>query len=128
MVQLNFEYFTVILGFPHRKKFPYKVNCWFCNQDSKVPYNDFNSWTCKNCDQYNGFKEDGDYNTEIPAQYYSKLNPRSNITDDEKVGYVEPKNGLCAACNRNQELKIHQLASFVPENEDDYDEEIEEYQ
>jgi hypothetical protein len=93
-----------------------------------VAYDDCNSWTCKNCDQYNGFNEDGDYNKEIPAQFFSRLNPKPNVTDDEKVAYTEPKNGLCKACNRNQELKIHQLATFVPENENNYDKEIEDYQ
>lgn len=36
-------------------------------------------------------------------------------------------NGLCVICNRNQELKIHQLAAFVPKNEDNFEEEVEEY-
>lgn len=36
-------------------------------------------------------------------------------------------NGLCQPCNRNQELKVQQLASFEPQNEADFDEEIKEY-
>ncbi|XP_055632596.1 uncharacterized protein LOC129773067 [Toxorhynchites rutilus septentrionalis] len=111
-----------------RKLFPVKVNCWFCNTNTKVPYDDGNSWVCPSCTQYNGFTEDGDYNREIPAQYQRKLNPGANITDDDKISYSAPQNGLCFGCNRNQELKIHQLASFVPEVEENYDEEVEEYE
>lgn len=42
-------------------------------------------------------------------------------------GRLIPVNGLCEPCNRNQELKVQQLASFEPENEGDFDEEIEDY-
>lgn len=34
-----------------------KVNCWFCNHDTVVPYGNRNSWDCPNCDQYNGFQK-----------------------------------------------------------------------
>ena len=36
-------------------------------------------------------------------------------------------NGLCEICNRNQELKIHQLANFIPTNDRHFDDEIAEY-
>lgn len=42
-------------------------------------------------------------------------------------GRLASVNGLCEPCNRNQELKVQQLASFEPENEAYFDEEIEEY-
>ena len=42
-------------------------------------------------------------------------------------GRLTPLNGLCDPCNRNQELKVQQLASFEPENENYFDEEIQEY-
>lgn len=35
------------------------VNCWFCNQDTVVPYGNRNCWDCPNCEQYNGFEEVG---------------------------------------------------------------------
>lgn len=38
-----------------------------------------------------------------------------------------PKNGLCKMCNINQQLKVAQLANFVPMNEKKFDEEIESY-
>ncbi|XP_058820899.1 uncharacterized protein LOC131683095 [Topomyia yanbarensis] len=111
-----------------RKRFSVRVNCWFCNRSTKVPYDNSNSWVCPSCTQYNGFTEDGDYNREIPEQFQCRLNPTSNITDDDKISYSVPYNGLCFGCNRNQELKIHQLASFVPDVEENYDFEVEEYQ
>lgn len=43
------------------------------------------------------------------------------------IGRTTPLNGLCDPCNRNQELKVQQLASFEPENENYFDEEIQEY-
>lgn len=124
--------FVGIIGFVNlfhivRKRFPIRVNCWFCNTNSRVPYENHNSWFCPSCTQYNGFTEDGDYNREIPAQYQCRLNPQANVTDDDKISYSAPHNGLCFGCNRNQELKIHQLASFVPEDDENYDEEVEEY-
>ena len=33
------------------------VNCWFCNQDTVVPYGNRNCWDCPHCEQYNGFQE-----------------------------------------------------------------------
>ncbi|XP_058129417.1 uncharacterized protein LOC131289875 [Anopheles ziemanni] len=124
-----------------RRRFPAKVNCWFCSTDTRVPYDQSNSFVCPTCRQYNGFTADGDYNREIPEQYQQRLNnyyyhQPANITDDDKWGHSArsianssetSRNGLCFGCNRNQELKIHQLASFVPDDEDNYDAEVEEY-
>uniref|UniRef100_A0A182NCG8 Ima1 N-terminal domain-containing protein n=1 Tax=Anopheles dirus TaxID=7168 RepID=A0A182NCG8_9DIPT len=125
-----------------RRRFPARVNCWFCNHDTHVPYDQSNSFVCPGCKQYNGFTADGDYNREIPEQYQQRLNNYhyhhpANVTDDDKwdsttvrsgtTGSVHTGNGLCFGCNRNQELKIHQLASFVPEDEDNYEAEVEEY-
>ena len=79
------------------------MNCWFCNQNTVVPYGNRNCWDCPTCDQYNGFQEvslliplnlrtplvlcvlkcqfngvfcfqNGDYNKPIPAQYMEHLN------------------------------------------------------
>lgn len=36
-------------------------------------------------------------------------------------------NGLCRKCNINQELKVQQLAVFMPINPAHYDEEVDEY-
>jgi Ima1 N-terminal domain len=41
--------------------------------------------------------------------------------------YKPSQNGLCRKCNINQELKVQQLASFVPISKANFDEEIEVY-
>lgn len=60
--------------------------------------------------------------------HYTKLNPVTNcVFSEENVYALKKTNGLCYNCNRNQELLILQLASFVPDNEEDFDEEVERY-
>lgn len=75
--------------------------------------------------------KDGDYNCDIPAQRSSKLNKWKTSSVSSMNGSISgrltPTNGLCEPCNRNQELKVQQLASFEPENEAYFDEEIQEY-
>lgn len=112
-----------------RRKFPITVNCWFCNQNYSVPYDSANSWDCPGCEQYNGFTKDGDYNKEIPSQKIYKLNTSKNSSCSEKsFKYTPaPSNGLCEFCNRNQELKMQQLASFTPSDPDNFDDEVEDY-
>ncbi|XP_062871309.1 transmembrane protein 201 [Trichomycterus rosablanca] len=116
-----------------RKKPSYvKVNCWFCNQDTDVPYGNRNCWDCPNCDQYNGFQENGDYNKPIPAQYMEHLNHgvSADVPVSEKsktLQWVNCQMLLCKKCNTNQTVKIKQLASFTPREEGKYDDEIEVY-
>lgn len=60
--------------------------------------------------------------------HYTKLNPVTNcVFSEENVYALKKSNGLCYNCNRNQELMILQLASFVPDNEENFDEEVEKY-
>ena len=33
------------------------VNCWFCNQNTRVPFGNRNCFNCPHCDQYNGFDQ-----------------------------------------------------------------------
>ncbi|XP_075897944.1 transmembrane protein 201 [Nelusetta ayraudi] len=108
------------------------VNCWFCNQNTVVPYGNRNCWDCPNCDQYNGFQENGDYNKPIPAQYLEHLNhgvsggiPASETP--KTLQWVNCQMLLCKKCNNNQTVKIKQLASFIPRDDENYDEEIEAY-
>ncbi|KAJ0036885.1 hypothetical protein NQD34_005562 [Periophthalmus magnuspinnatus] len=108
------------------------VNCWFCNQNSVVPYGNRNCWDCPNCDQYNGFQENGDYNKPIPAQYMEHLNhgvSGSHPSPDppKTLQWVNCQMLLCRKCNNNQTSKIKQLASFIPRDDENYDEEIEAY-
>ncbi|XP_063292681.1 transmembrane protein 201 [Pelobates fuscus] len=109
-----------------------KVNCWFCNQDTFVPYGNRNCWDCPSCEQYNGFKENGDYNKPIPAQHHEHLNHvvsgGSHLPDVIKPQqWVNCQTLLCKKCNVNQNTIIKQLASFVPRDDNRYDEEIEVY-
>ncbi|XP_047462407.1 transmembrane protein 201 [Mugil cephalus] len=108
------------------------VNCWFCNQNTVVPYGNRNCWDCPNCDQYNGFQENGDYNKPIPAQYMEHLNhgisgslPSAEIP--KTLQWVNCQMLLCRKCNNNQSAKIKQLASYIPRDDENYDEEIEAY-
>ncbi|XP_073513395.1 transmembrane protein 201 isoform X2 [Phyllobates terribilis] len=108
------------------------VNCWFCSQNSVVPYGNRNCWDCPNCEQYNGFQENGDYNKPIPAQHSEHLNHLvsggSTIAESTKPQqWVNCGLLLCKKCNNNQSTKIKQLASFLPREEEQYNEEIEVY-
>uniref|UniRef100_A0AAV2LY96 Ima1 N-terminal domain-containing protein n=1 Tax=Knipowitschia caucasica TaxID=637954 RepID=A0AAV2LY96_KNICA len=108
------------------------VNCWFCNQNTVVPYGNRNCWDCPNCDQYNGFQENGDYNKPIPAQYMEHLNhgvsgSHPSPEPPKTLQWVNCQMLLCRKCNNNQTLKIKQLASFIPRDDENYDEEIESY-
>ncbi|KAF7657739.1 hypothetical protein LDENG_00022720 [Lucifuga dentata] len=108
------------------------VNCWFCNQNTVVPYGNRNCWDCPYCDQYNGFQDNGDYNKPIPAQYMEHLNhgvsgslPLSEAP--KTMQWVNCQMLLCKKCNNNQSAKVKQLASFIPRDDENYDEEIEAY-
>ncbi|ODM94151.1 Transmembrane protein [Orchesella cincta] len=111
-----------------RYSIPARVNCWFCNNNTKVPYPLRETWTCPTCRQYNGFTADGNYNKRIPAQFIEALN--CPVRGCAAEGY-QPKpmgsnsNGLCSQCNLNQVLKVFQLSSFVAVNDKNYDAEIE---
>ncbi|XP_037684513.1 transmembrane protein 201 isoform X2 [Choloepus didactylus] len=108
------------------------VNCWFCNQDTEVPYGNRNCWDCPHCEQYNGFQENGDYNKPIPAQYLEHLNhvvrspPRAPAPAPPQQ-WVSSQVLLCRRCSHHQTTKIKQLAAFAPREEGRYDEEIEVY-
>ncbi|TRY82506.1 hypothetical protein DNTS_013823 [Danionella cerebrum] len=107
-----------------------QVNCWFCDQDTVVPYGNRNCWDCPNCEQYNGFQENGDYNKPIPAQYMEHLNHgvSAEVPESPKtLQWVNCQMLLCKKCNNNQTVKIKQLASFIPRDDGNYDEEIEVY-
>ncbi|KAM9828390.1 transmembrane protein 201 isoform 1-T1 [Syngnathus typhle] len=108
------------------------VNCWFCNQDTVVPYGNRNCWDCPSCDQYNGFQDNGDYNKPIPAQYTEDLNHGvfGSIPTQVTLGtmqWVNSKMLLCRKCNHNQSTKIKLLASFIPKDDGNYDDEIDAY-
>lgn len=94
------------------------MNCWFCNCNSKIQYEDRNSWNCPNCQQYNGFTKDGDYNREMFEQL--DCSNTSNVS----TTLLESSNGLCSTCNDNQRIKVEKLAQFEPRKESRFDEEL----
>nr|XP_057940274.1 transmembrane protein 201 [Doryrhamphus excisus] len=115
-----------------RKPLNLKVNCWFCNQDTIVPYGNRNCWDCPNCDQYNGFQDNGDYNKPIPAQYTEDLNhgvsgSLPTPASPGQLQWVNSKMLLCRKCNHNQSTKLKLLSSFMPKNDENYDEEVDAY-
>lgn len=101
------------------------VNCWFCNQNTRVIFYKLNSWHCSHCEQYNGFKKDGDYNRDISEM---------RVQNSEKATYniynkslYKSTNCLCERCNLYQQLKMEKLSRFEPKNEKHFDLEIKMY-
>ena len=107
---------------------PYKVSCWFCSNRQTIKFSERNSWICHECDQYNGFNKDGDYNKEIRGQ---KTDVPVLMTKKFANSYEATKEGstpkLCDPCNRNQELKMYQLKQFEPDDSNNEDEELAQY-
>ncbi|BFG01407.1 uncharacterized protein DMAD_01165 [Drosophila madeirensis] len=129
-----------------RSRYNATVNCWFCNQNSRVPYVQRNSWTCPQCEQYNGFTKDGDYNRDMlsqrdtsasSSQKHSSSRETTNICansyyPDAVAGSAfamqqTPGNGLCDQCNEAQRLKIEKLSQFEPKHESRFDRELKVY-
>ncbi|XP_050678630.1 uncharacterized protein LOC126974928 isoform X1 [Leptidea sinapis] len=103
-----------------RTALPWRVNCWFCNSNFWIKFINRNCWTCPGCEQYNGFTKDGDYNKVlITNNEYTKI---ANVFQRSP-----PKNGLCKMCNINQQLKVTQMANFIPMSENNFDQEIGSY-
>lgn len=115
---------TLVLNLIYKLRLalPWRVNCWFCNQNFWMKFIVRNSWICPSCEQYNGFTKDGDYNKPVTGV----LND-SAIKSPKVFQRSPPKNGLCKMCNVNQQLKVAQLANFVPMHESNFDNEIENY-
>ena len=111
-----------------RPRFPVRVNCWFCDKNSVVPYGNRNCWDCPHCEQYNGFDDEGNYNKAIPAQFSESLNSLKGSAATREATPPGPNPGVanlfCADCNRNQLIKIKQLAAFTPLREETFDEEV----
>ncbi|XP_064459599.1 uncharacterized protein LOC135369932 [Ornithodoros turicata] len=113
-----------------RPYFSVTVKCWFCGKKTVVPYGNINCWDCPECEQYNGFQEDGDYNKPIPSQYDESLNfaCAGGHYDSCSDGlHLESENGLCPTCNYNQLVKIRLLANFEPLKEENYESEVDAY-
>jgi len=99
-----------------RPHFSVRVNCHFCNKNTRVSYSHSNSFRCPFCDQYNGWDNDGDYNIQLGMGDQGVRFVR------EQTKVFTQENGLCRNCNLNQELKVSQLARFNKDGQ-----ELEEY-
>nr|XP_037270091.1 LOW QUALITY PROTEIN: uncharacterized protein LOC119161621 [Rhipicephalus microplus] len=113
-----------------RPLFSVKVSCWFCGLQTVVPYGNINCWDCPSCEQYNGFKADGDYNKPIPAQFDEALNfTTSSCQSDSPPSSLKlkPDNQLCSVCNYHQLIKVRLLANFTPTEENHFETEMEQY-
>ncbi|KAH8410535.1 hypothetical protein KR222_004720 [Zaprionus bogoriensis] len=138
-------------------RYDIQVNCWFCNNNSRVPYAQRSSWTCAHCEQYNGFNEDGDYNRDILQQRanLSQQSPSASASAslsrdssassggggsgnycansyyNNELGAATPTNGngngFCDHCNEAQRLKVEKLAQFEPKNESRFEQELKLY-
>lgn len=104
----------------HRLKvrWPVMVNCWFCNENSKVWRQHLNWWLCPWCEQYNGFSKNGDYTNDIPEQYAtSKVSMRyCSMVEQRDSRNVIFKGHLCTDCNKREGLKLLELSNFEPKN------------
>ncbi|XP_068149553.1 uncharacterized protein [Drosophila tropicalis] len=132
--------FTYKLYIYIRCRYNATVNCWFCNENSRVPYEERNSFTCPKCEQYNGFTKDGDYNRDMFMQRdTSKCS--NNSSSSKSVYYTSTAaaaagavssasaappltNGLCDQCNEAQRLKVEKLAQFEPKHESRFEQEL----
>ncbi|XP_076647941.1 uncharacterized protein LOC143356277 [Halictus rubicundus] len=121
---------TIVTVFQKLKlRWPVKLNCWFCNNNSKVWRQQANWWLCLHCEQYNGFSKNGDYTFSIPEQY--KISSHNNrrycsVGQDTKFNKVST-NRLCNQCTQNETLKLTKLSNYVPTNERKYEQEIEQF-
>jgi len=104
------------------------VNCWFCNNDSTIDSCNKSWWYCYHCEQYNGFKEDGDYQHSISSMYNQLPFAQHFIQNEGSTPAMNCKNLLCSICHVNQNKKVYEMALFEPTSEDRFDVECEEYE
>ncbi|CAL7940629.1 unnamed protein product [Xylocopa violacea] len=120
----------IIIVFEKLKlRWPVKVNCWFCNKNTKIWWQQLNWWLCPYCEQYNGFSKNGDYTYNIPEQYKAPSNDVKRYCTIDKDATIDKlaRNGLCKQCNKNESFKISKLANYIPENEKNYEYEIQQF-
>lgn len=126
------------LAYKSLRKYLYtKVNCWFCQHDQRVPFEQRNSFVCASCEQYNGFDESGGYNRKIPGQHcVVALKPTRRFCTSSSMSETRPDvvphegisgNGLCDNCNLQQEIILRRIAEFEPLDENKWNEEVEIY-
>ncbi|KAG7207266.1 hypothetical protein KM043_008941 [Ampulex compressa] len=121
---------TFIIVFQRLKiRWPLKVNCWFCNKDTKIWQQQLDWWLCPFCEQYNGFSKNGDYSYTIPEQHKISLNDTKRYCSTSPAREASPiaKSNLCNECNTLEAIKLSQLSNFVPRNNRNYKSETEQF-
>ncbi|XP_034176199.2 uncharacterized protein LOC117602379 isoform X2 [Osmia lignaria lignaria] len=120
--------FVTIITVVQKLKWPVKVNCWFCNNNTKIWRQQLNWWMCPHCEQYNGFSKNGDYTYNIPEQYKTsdEIKRYCTVNQDTSIKKVA-KNDLCTQCNVNESLKLAKLSDYIPKSERNYEHEIKQY-
>ncbi|XP_050461598.1 uncharacterized protein LOC126856789 [Cataglyphis hispanica] len=111
----------------HRLKvrWPIMVNCWFCNENSKIWRQHLNWWLCPWCEQHNGFSKNGDYTYDIPEQYATpNMSTRYCKLVEQNDSCNISKSHLCVNCNKQESLKLLELSNFEPKNERNYNTEL----
>lgn len=109
-------------------RWPIKVNCWFCNNNTKIKREELEWWLCPSCKQFNGFSENGDYMYDISEQHKASVNNSVRYCKGQAKTEVFSKDTLCKICNKHQKVKLAELSNFVPLNEKQYDREVEEFE
>ena len=74
----------------------------------QVSYADRNCWTCPECEQYNGFTEDGDYNRDLDLT----SSPGTRFATNQNMSGHIQGNGLCHQCNLNQVSICSRMVKF----------------
>ncbi|XP_053998548.1 uncharacterized protein LOC128887093 [Hylaeus anthracinus] len=121
---------TIVTVFQKLKfRWPVKVNCWFCNNDTKIWRQQLNWWLCPHCEQYNGFSKNDDYTYSIPEQYKIPSNEMKRYCRNSRDTSINKiaKNGLCNQCMSCESLKISKLSTFTPANEKNYEHELKQF-
>ncbi|XP_011695381.1 PREDICTED: uncharacterized protein LOC105454464 [Wasmannia auropunctata] len=111
-----------------RARWPVKVNCWFCSENTKIWRQHLDWWLCPWCEQYNGFAKNGDYAYDIPEQYATPrvrtryCRPQAEVGGNGRSHVL--RGNLCECCNKRESLKLSELSSFEPKSERLYDAEL----
>ena len=81
------------------------VECHFCGTAQEVFRSQRNSFFCTACEQYNGFRADGDYNVDRPELSVEELNQASLAAR----GVFETRNNEDLLCDRCQAKQLEWL-------------------
>ncbi|KAI8647348.1 Ima1 N-terminal domain-containing protein [Parasitella parasitica] len=99
---------------------PYKVNCWYCCQDSYIlpgSKNTVDQWYCNLCESTNIRDKNGEIADPKP---FEPLNTKSVPAFQRSASTIQVKsaNTLCSDCVANQEIIYRHLAEYIPDETD----------